>query len=96
MVVLALQILVRDRVNARRVSDLNPYPVFDPFQVGERLLAFLDVLIFDQQCRLPVKSVRHQRVVSIELVLDRLFLECLFDPQYLLNLVTNRKLVFEQ
>ena len=96
LVVLALEVLVGDRLDARLPVHLHPHAVLDALQAGERPLTLLDILILDQQRHLPVASVGDQRVIGVQLVLYAGFLEDLFDAQHFLDLIADRQLVLEQ
>ena len=52
--------------------------------------------ILDLHRRLEVVSIRHQRVIGIEFVLNSGFFVDLLDAQHFLDLVTNQQFVFEQ
>ncbi len=95
LVVLALQILVGDGVDALAARDLRPDALFDAAQEPEHAAALGLVRIFDQHRRLPVGAVRDQRVVGVELALDPRLLEDALDAQHLLHLVADGELVLE-
>jgi hypothetical protein len=75
--------------------DFDEDAVFDADQPRQLALAFVRVGVLDQQCRLPVAAVGHQRRVGVDLALDAVFVEDFFDVQHLLDLAADRLLVFE-
>ena len=81
---------------ARVAVHLDPRAVLDALEARERPLALVDILVLDQQRRLPVAAVGDQRVIGVELVLDAGFLEDFFDAQHFLGLMADRQLVLEQ
>ena len=75
--------------------DLDPAPILDALEFGERHTPLLRVGELDQQGRLPVGAVRDQRVVDFELLGDAVRLEDALDPQHFLDLVLHRHAVLE-
>src|SRR5258705_1383556 len=96
LLVLALEVLVGDGVDALAAADLHPDAAFDTFQLREHPAPLVGVRVLDQHRRLPVAAVGHERVVGIELVADTLLLEDALDAQHLLHLVADRQLVLEE
>jgi hypothetical protein len=73
-----------------------PAAVLDAPQLRQPLAALVGVRELQQERRLPVVPVRNQRVVGIQLLLDRVGFEDALDAQHLLHLVLHRQPVFER
>src|SRR5690606_3387456 len=75
--------------------DLDIEVVLDAGEADECLAPLLDVRKLDHERRLEVASVRNERVVCRELLLDRLGLENSLDAQHLLYLILDRQPILE-
>ena len=90
-----LEVLVRDRPHGSRVAHLRPDPVLDADHPAEGGPALVLVVELDHERRLPVRAVRDERVVGIELGLDLRRLEDPLGAEDLLHLVVHGEAVLE-
>ena len=91
----AIEILVGDRHDAIEIADLQPHLVFNPNHLSEANGALRRVRDFDHERRLPIVTVRNERVVSAELFFDSFRLKDSLNAQHLLNLVADGGGIFE-
>ena len=97
LLVLALEVLVGDRVHLRRSP--RPAPRRGPRCPSACASAARRSSTSSYSISivaLKLRAVGDQRVVGVELVLDARLLEGLLDPQHLLDLVAHRELVLEE
>jgi hypothetical protein len=95
LLVLALEILVGERIDGPETLDPDPDPVLDALEAREHALSFRRVGVLDHHSRLEVPPVGDERDVSLELAPDAVLLEDPLDAQHLLDLVADRQLVLE-
>ena len=80
----------------RQIADLEPDPVLDAGHARQRRRTILDILVLDEERRLPVAAVRDQGIVGGHLLFDGVGLENALDPQHFLDLVLHRQEILEQ
>src|SRR2546429_57968 len=95
LVVLALEVLVRDREDSLAAAHLHPAAVLDALEPGELAAPLLLIRKFEQQRHLPVVAVGNERVVGAQLLLNALRLEDALATQHLLDLILHGETVLE-
>ena len=91
----ALQILVGDRRDRRKIADLQCDAVLDIVKLEQLARAQVRIGIFDQHRRLEIGAVGNQRVVGLEFLGDAGRLEDALDAQHLLNLILHGQAILE-
>ncbi len=93
--VLALEVLVGDRIHAVVAAHLHPAAILEADEQRELALALADLGELDEEGGLPVAAVGDQGVVGVELFLDALGLEDALGAQHFLDLILHGQPVLE-